>query len=37
MQATRRLLAGLVGGVDASQLVVEMADLHVRQNTFPGP
>ncbi len=34
--ATRRLLAGLVGGVDANQLVVEIADLHVRQDTFPG-
>ena len=36
IEATRRLLAGLAGGVDANQLVVEIADLHVRQNTFPG-
>ena len=35
-EATRRLLAGLVGGADANQLVVEIADLHVRHNTFPG-
>ena len=36
IEATRRLLAGLAGGVDANQLVVEIADLHVRQTTFPG-
>jgi hypothetical protein len=36
VEATRRLLAGLVGGVDANQLVVEIADLHVRHNTFLG-
>ncbi len=36
IEATRRLLAGLVGGVDANQLVVEIADLHGRHNTFPG-
>ncbi|HYN31605.1 MAG TPA: hypothetical protein VES40_03190 [Ilumatobacteraceae bacterium] len=36
IEATRRLLAGLVAGLDANQLVVEMADLHVRHNTFPG-
>ena len=36
IEAIRRLLAGLVGDVDANQLVVEMADLHVRHNTFPG-
>ena len=36
VEATRRLLAGLVGGVDANQLVVEIADLHVRHDTFPG-
>jgi len=26
----------LSGGVDADQLVAEIADLHVRHNTFPG-
>ncbi len=36
IEATRRLLAGLVGGADANQLVAEIADLHVRHNTFPG-
>ena len=36
IEATRRLLAGLARGVDANQLVVEIADLHVRHNTFPG-
>ncbi len=36
IEATRRLLAGLGGGVDANQLVAEIADLHVRHNTFPG-
>ena len=36
IEATRRLLAGLAGGVDANQLVVAIAGLHVRQNTFPG-
>lgn len=36
IEATRRLLAGLVAGVDANRLVVDMADLHVRHNTFPG-
>ena len=36
IEATRRLLAGLVRGADANQLVVEIADLHVRHDTFPG-
>ena len=36
IEATRRLLAGLVRGADANQLVVEIADLHVKHNTFPG-
>ena len=36
IEATRRLLAGLVRAADANQLVVEIADLHVRHNTFPG-
>ena len=36
IEATRRLLAGLAGGADANQLVVEITDLHVRHNTFPG-
>ncbi len=36
IESTRRLLAGLVRGVDANQLVVEIADLHVRHDTFPG-
>ena len=36
IEATRRLLAGLVGGADANQLVAEIADFHVRHNTFPG-
>jgi hypothetical protein len=36
IEATRRLLAGLVRGAGADQLVVEIADLHVRHDTFPG-
>jgi len=35
-EAIRRLLAGLAEGVDANQLLVDMADLHIRHNTFPG-
>ena len=36
VEALRRFLAGLSRGDDANQLVVDIADLHVRHNTFPG-
>jgi hypothetical protein len=36
VDALRRFLAGLSRGDDANQLVVDVADLHVRHNTFPG-
>ena len=36
VEALRRFLAGLLRGDDANQLVADIADLHVRQNTFPG-
>jgi hypothetical protein len=36
VEALRRFLAGLSRGHDAHQLVVDIADLHVRHNTFPG-
>jgi hypothetical protein len=36
VEARRRFLTGLVRGADANQLVVDLADLHVRNNTFPG-
>ena len=36
VEALRRLLLGLARGDDANQLVSEIADLHVRNNTFPG-
>jgi hypothetical protein len=35
-EALRRLLVGLARGDDANQLSSEIADLHVRHNTFPG-
>lgn len=36
VEALRRFLAGLLRGDDANQLVADIADLHVRHNTFPG-
>lgn len=36
IEALRRFLVGLSGGDDANQLASEIADLHVRHNTFPG-
>ncbi len=36
VEAQRRFLTGLSRGDDANQLVAEIADLHVRNNTFPG-
>lgn len=35
-EALRRLLVGIARGVDANDLVVDLGDLHVRRNTFPG-
>jgi hypothetical protein len=35
-EALRRFLVGLARGDDANQLAADMADLHVRHNTFPG-
>jgi hypothetical protein len=35
-EALRRFLVGLARGDDANQLLVEIADLHVRNNSFPG-
>jgi hypothetical protein len=35
-EALRRFLVGLARGDDANQLSSEIADLHVRYNTFPG-
>jgi hypothetical protein len=35
-EALRRFLVGLARGDDANQLSSEIADLHVRHNTFPG-
>jgi len=35
-EALQRFLAGLARGNDAYQLTSEIADLHVRNNTFPG-
>jgi hypothetical protein len=35
-EARRRFLAGLSRGADADQLVIDIADLHLRSNTFPG-
>ena len=36
IEALRRFLVGLARGDDANQLSSEIADLHVRNNTFPG-
>ena len=36
VEARRRFLAGLGRGDDANRLVADIADLHVRHNTFPG-
>jgi hypothetical protein len=36
IEALRRFLAGVARGDDANQLAADMADLHVRHNTFPG-
>lgn len=35
-EAVRRLLSGVAAGLDAHQLAADIADLHPRQNTFPG-
>lgn len=35
-EAIRRLFSGLARGLDANQLVVAIADLHPRRDTFPG-
>jgi hypothetical protein len=36
VEAQRRFLAGLRRGDDPDQLLADLADLHVRSNTFPG-
>lgn len=36
VEALRRFFVGLVQGYDANKLVDQIADLHVRNNTFPG-
>jgi hypothetical protein len=36
IETLRRFLIGLARGDDANQLAADMADLHVRHNTFPG-
>jgi len=36
VEALRRFFVGLIRGDDANQLVDQIADLHVRNNTFPG-
>ena len=36
IEALRRFLVGLARGDDANQLSAEIADLHVRHDTFPG-
>lgn len=36
VEALRRFLVGLARGDDANQLSATIADLHVRNNTFPG-
>ena len=36
VEALRRFLVGVARGDDANQLVADIADLHVRHNTFPG-
>ena len=36
IEAIRRLLSGLANGADAHELVAAVADLHPKNNTFPG-
>ena len=36
LEAIRRLLSGLVGGADVHELTASIADLHPKNNTFPG-
>ena len=36
IEAIRRLLSGLQDGADAHELAVAVADLHPKNNTFPG-
>ena len=36
LEALRRLLSGLAEGADAHELTMSMADLHPKNNTFPG-
>jgi hypothetical protein len=36
MEALRRLLAGLVAGVDVFELSIAVFELHPKNNTFPG-
>ncbi len=36
IEALRRFLVGLARGDDANQLATDIADLHVRHDTFPG-
>lgn len=36
LEALRRLLTGLAEGADAHELTMSMADLHPKNNTFPG-
>ncbi len=36
IEALRRFLGGLLRGDDANQLAADIADLHVRHDTFPG-
>jgi hypothetical protein len=35
-EAIRRLLVGMAGGQDAVELSAAMADLHPKNDTFPG-
>ncbi len=36
LEAPRRLLSGLAGGADVHELAASIADLHPKNNTFPG-
>lgn len=36
LEALRRVLAGLVAGVDVSEMSVALLDLHPKNDTFPG-
>jgi hypothetical protein len=36
LEAIRRLLSGLAGGADVHELTAFIADLHPKNNTFPG-